>query len=79
MEALIQQVADENGLEVMSQLEAVQPGTSTLRAGERSQGQEEQLSRRYELMQQHLSTSRQLQFKGLYVQCQKMLKVLENH
>ncbi|KAJ7360525.1 Charged multivesicular body protein 1A [Desmophyllum pertusum] len=48
VEALIQQVAEENGLEVMRELEAVQPGTSSLRSQEaqRSQGEEDQLSKR---------------------------------
>lgn len=48
VEALIQQVAEENGLEIMSQLEAVQPGTSSLKNQEaqRSQGEEDQLSKR---------------------------------
>ena len=48
VEALIQQVAEENGLEIMSQLEAVQPGTSSLRTqeGERSQREEDTLSKR---------------------------------
>lgn len=44
----MQQVAEENGLEIMSELEAVQPGTSSLRTqeGERSQKDEDQLSKR---------------------------------
>lgn len=48
VEALMQQVAEENGLEIMSELEAVQPGTSSLRVqeGERSQKDEDQLSKR---------------------------------
>ncbi|KAK2560771.1 Charged multivesicular body protein 1a [Acropora cervicornis] len=48
VEALIQQVAEENGLEIMSELEAVQPGTSSLRTqeGERSQREEDTLSKR---------------------------------
>lgn len=48
VEALIQQVAEENGLEIMSQLEAVQPGTSSLRTQEkeRSQREEDTLSKR---------------------------------
>ncbi|PFX32272.1 charged multivesicular body protein 1a-like [Stylophora pistillata] len=48
VEALIQQVAEENGLEIMSQLEAVQPGTSSLRTqdSQRTQGEEDQLSKR---------------------------------
>ena len=50
VEALMQQVAEENGLEIMSELEAVQPGTSSLRTqeGERSQKDEDQLSKRWE-------------------------------
>ncbi|XP_014676139.1 PREDICTED: charged multivesicular body protein 1a-like [Priapulus caudatus] len=46
--ALIQQVADENGLEVMNQLQDVTPGTSlpAERAAERSQAEDDQLSRR---------------------------------
>ena len=48
VEALIHQVAEENGLEMIEQMEAVQPGTSSLReSGERSQEKEDQLSRRY--------------------------------
>lgn len=46
---LIQQVAEENGLEMLEQLEAVKPGTSKLKtpaAGERTQAQEDQLSKR---------------------------------
>jgi hypothetical protein len=46
---LIHQVAEENGLEMLEQMEAVQPGTSTLKdtaSGERSQAQEDQLSKR---------------------------------
>ena len=44
----MQQVAEENGLEIMRDLEAVQPGTSSLRnqEGERSQREEDQLSKR---------------------------------
>lgn len=52
VEALMQQVAEENGLEIMSELEAVQPGTSSLRTqeGERSQKDEDQLSKRWEIL-----------------------------
>ncbi|CAB4028511.1 charged multivesicular body 1a-like [Paramuricea clavata] len=49
VDALIHQVAEESGLEMLDQMEAVQPGTSTLRdtaSGERSQAQEDQLSKR---------------------------------
>ena len=47
---MIHQVAEENGLEMLDQLEAVQPGTSTLKdtaSGERSQQHEDQLSKRF--------------------------------
>ncbi|EDO33910.1 predicted protein [Nematostella vectensis] len=46
VEALINQVAEENGLEVIKQLDAVQPGTASLRDSERSTEKEDQLSRR---------------------------------
>ncbi|KAG1670650.1 Heat shock protein, mitochondrial [Nymphon striatum] len=44
VESLMQQVADENGLEIMNQLAEVQPGTSTLASV--SADKEDQLSRR---------------------------------
>lgn len=49
VEALISQVAEENGLEIMNELEKVQPGTATLKEkeGERSVKEEDQLSKRY--------------------------------
>ncbi|XP_031555674.1 charged multivesicular body protein 1a-like [Actinia tenebrosa] len=48
VEALISQVAEENGLEIMSELEKVQPGTESLREreGERSVKEEDQLTKR---------------------------------
>ncbi|KXJ22069.1 charged multivesicular body protein 1a isoform X1 [Exaiptasia diaphana] len=48
VEALINQVAEENGLEIMSELERVQPGTSSLKHSEteRSAKDEDQLSQR---------------------------------
>lgn len=49
VDALIHQVAEESGLEMLNQMEAVQPGTSTLKdtaSGERSQAHEDQLSKR---------------------------------
>jgi len=46
VEALIQQVAEESGLEVMDQLADVNPASSSLRATEKAK-QEDDLSRRY--------------------------------
>ncbi|XP_028392292.1 charged multivesicular body protein 1a-like [Dendronephthya gigantea] len=49
VDALINQVAEENGLEMLEQMEAAKPGTSSLRdtaSGERTQAQEDQLSKR---------------------------------
>lgn len=50
--ALIQQVADENGLDIMSQLAEATPGTSlpAERAGERSAAKEDDLTRRLALL-----------------------------
>ena len=50
VDALIHQVAEENGLEMIEQMEAVKPGTSSLKeTGERSQTKEDNLSKRYTL------------------------------
>lgn len=46
VEALIQQVAEESGLEVMDQLKDVNPASASLRATEETK-REDDLSRRY--------------------------------
>lgn len=46
VDKLIQQVADENGLEVMDQLANATPGTSVAASADRSTKEEDQLSRR---------------------------------
>lgn len=45
VDALIQEVAEENGLEIMDQLKELQPGASSLQASKESK-QEDDLSRR---------------------------------
>jgi len=48
VDALIQQVADENGLDVINQMAELQPGASTLQAAKESDrgGKESELDRR---------------------------------
>ena len=48
VDSLIQQVADENGLEIADQMAELQPGTSTLQAGKEPErgGKDSELNKR---------------------------------